>query len=166
MFVHALQPEELVLVEELLPSPDRDVHARRLGLQRTGSATYYIAWLGDRPVGHTLVRWGGAGNPLLGSATGPPPAHPYIEGLAVHAAFQSRGIGAQIIEAVEHEARRHGFREIGLAVSVETYVRVRCMHGSDIVISAWGSSRTSGRTVMRTASDTLRLSRASISPSR
>ena len=127
MFVHALQPEELVLVEELLPSPDRDVHARRLGLQRTGSATYYIAWLGDRPVGHTLVRWGGADNPLLGSATGPPPAHPYIEGLAVHAAFQSRGIGAQIIEAVEHEARRHGYREIGLAVSVEN-VRARALY--------------------------------------
>ena len=104
--VRALLPDELVLVEELLPSQDRDVHARRLNSQRSGSATYFIAWLGDRPVGHTLVRWGGSGNPLLATPGGPGPVHPYIEGLAVHPAFRSRKIGSQIIEAAERESVR------------------------------------------------------------
>jgi len=125
--VRALAPDELVLVEQLLPSQDRDVHAKRLGSQRSGSATYYIAWLGDRPVGHTLVRWGGSGNPLLATATSPPPVHPYIEGLAVHPAYRSRSIGSQIIEAGERESLRRGFREIGLAVGVEN-VRARALY--------------------------------------
>jgi GNAT superfamily N-acetyltransferase len=128
VLVRALQSDELVLVEELLPSPDRGIHARRLSTQRTGSATYYIAWLGARPVGHTLVRWGGSGNPLLVSPAVGPLVHPYIEGLAVHGAFQSRGIGTQIIETAEHEAFRRGHREIGLAVSVEN-VRARALYG-------------------------------------
>lgn len=125
--VRALAPDELVLVEELLPSQDRDVHARRLGSQRSGSATYYIAWLGDRPVGHTLVRWGGSGNPLLATPGGPGPVHPYIEGLAVHPAYRSRSIGRQIIETAERESIRRGFREIGLAVGVEN-VRARALY--------------------------------------
>jgi ribosomal protein S18 acetylase RimI-like enzyme len=117
--VRELRPDELVLVEELLPSQDREVHARRLASQMAGSATYFIAWLGDRPVGHTLVRWGGSGNPLLATAASPPPIHPYIEGLAVHHAYRSRSIGTQIIRSVEQESIRRGFREIGLAVGVE-----------------------------------------------
>lgn len=127
VLVRPLQPDELVLIDELLPSPDRDVHARRLSAQRTGGATYFIAWLGVRPVGHTLVRWGGSGNPLLASATSGPMVHPYIEGLAVHPAYRSRGIGAQIVEAAEHEAMQRGHREIGLAVSVEN-VRARALY--------------------------------------
>ena len=119
-----LEPEELVLIEELLPSPERDIHARRLSTQQSGSATYYVAWLGARPVGHALVRWGGSGNPLLNSTQAGPIVHPYIEGLAVHPAYQSRGIGTKIISAVEHESIRRGHSEIGLAVSVEN-VRAR-----------------------------------------
>ena len=125
--VRALLPDELVLVEELLPSQERDVHARRLATQRSGSATYFIAWLGDRPVGHTLVRWGGSGNPLLARPDAPAPAHPYIEGLAVHQAYRSRGIGSQVIAAAEHDATRRGYREIGLAVGVEN-VRARALY--------------------------------------
>jgi ribosomal protein S18 acetylase RimI-like enzyme len=73
------------------------------------------------------VRWGGSGNPLLATASSPPPAHPYIEGLAVHPAYRSRSIGAQIIEVAERESIRRGFREIGLAVGVEN-VRARALY--------------------------------------
>jgi hypothetical protein len=55
--VRPLSRAELALLEELLPSSDYDIHARRLAMQESGGSTYYIAWLGDRPVGHTLVRW-------------------------------------------------------------------------------------------------------------
>jgi GNAT superfamily N-acetyltransferase len=117
--VSALAPGELILVEQLLPSPDPEIHARRLASQEVGGATYYIAWLGDRPVGHTLVRWGGSGNPLLSTHPSGPITVPYIEGLHVHPAYRSRGIGAQIIAAAEAEASRLGHDDIGLAVSIE-----------------------------------------------
>jgi ribosomal protein S18 acetylase RimI-like enzyme len=125
--VRPLLSHELPMVEAFLPSPDREVHARRIGSQHTGGSTYFIAWLGDRPVGHTVVRWGGSQNPLLATPGSPPPVHPYIEGLAVHYAYRSRGIGGQIIEAAESESRRRGHREIGLAVNVEN-VRARALY--------------------------------------
>lgn len=125
--VRPMADHDLPCVESALPSSDSDVHARRLDDQRGGLATYFVAWLGQQSVGHTLVRWNGTGNIVLSARLSERVRHPYIEGLAVHPDWQSRTIGTQILAAVEREAVRRGHQEIGLAVALDN-VRARALY--------------------------------------
>lgn len=125
--VRPLTPAELPLVERALPTEDATAHARRLAEQQSGAAIYLVAWLGERPVGHTLLRWGGSGSAALLLRSEQAAAHPYIEALAVHPAYRSRSIGSQIVAVAERAAARRGFRQIGLAVTLEN-VRARALY--------------------------------------
>lgn len=91
-------------------------HATRFLAQEEGDAEYLVAWVDDEPVGHVLVRWRGSHDPFL-LAEGV--RDPYIEGLAVKTAFQSRGIGRALMLAAEEPTRRRELPTLGLSVGVE-----------------------------------------------
>lgn len=117
--VRPIADEELGLLQQALPPEHPEAHVRRLADQRAGRVTYLVAWLGDRPVGHALVRWGGSTNPELRWRLGPERRHPYLEALLVHPAFRSRRVGSQILAAAERLVRARGGWEIGLAVGCQ-----------------------------------------------
>jgi ribosomal protein S18 acetylase RimI-like enzyme len=125
--VRPLRNEELARVQQALPPEHPEAHARRLADQRAGRITYLVAWTGDRPVGHAIVRWRGTTNPELRWRLGDAPAHPYVEALLVDSALRSRTIGSQILSAAEQLACSRQHARIGLAVSVEN-VRARALY--------------------------------------
>jgi ribosomal protein S18 acetylase RimI-like enzyme len=123
--VRAMMRAELSAVERALGSPSYPgIHARRLAWQEGGEATYLIAWHGDEPLGHLLVRWGGAQREDVPSALR---ERPYLEAAAVRPEYQSRGVGTQIFEAAHALAQERGFAAIGLAVGIEN-VRARALY--------------------------------------
>jgi len=114
--VAALGPAEVrPLEEDELPAVERAVrrmpgrHRERLERQRRGEQVYLWAWVEDEPVGHVLVQWPSA---LAADAA-------ELEDLGVDDPWRRRGIGTQLVERCEEEARERGFARIALNVGVE-----------------------------------------------
>ena len=124
--IRSLAEEELGLVERRLSlnSGYPDKHRKRLDRQRRGEAVYLIAWHGEVPVGHGLLKWEG---PDDGPMTARLERCPDVEDLFVHPDYRSRGIGARLLECAEGLARDRAFQKIGLGVSVEN-ARARALY--------------------------------------
>lgn len=115
-------PVEIRLAEEsqldlldALFSPDSNAryHHRRFAAQQSGEAVYLIAWHGDLPVGHFLLRWHGPSDDPTGRF---PPDTACLEAGSTLPAYQRRGVGTRVIREAERLAREKGCRRIGLAV--------------------------------------------------
>ena len=91
-------------------------HDERFAQQQEGRLTYLIAWLGEIPIGHTMVRWEGTTDAYVADRISDC-AH--VEDLFVMPEFRSQGIGTRILEHGEWMARKRGFERIGLAVGVD-----------------------------------------------
>ncbi|MGI8553145.1 MAG: GNAT family N-acetyltransferase [Dehalococcoidia bacterium] len=117
--VRPITAPDLHTVERSLPSVRPDVHSGRFVVQQAGEAVYLIAWCGDLPVGHVLLRRTGSTDLELRARLPALAPHPYLEGMAVRPDYQSRGIGTQILIAADHEVTGWGFTQIGLAVGIE-----------------------------------------------
>ena len=125
--IRPLAPDDLAKIQQELPPEHPEAHVRRLADQRAGLVTYLVAWADGRPVGHTLVRWGGTTNPELRWLLDSRARHPYVEALLVHPSFRSRSVGSQILDVAERLVRDRGIRLIGLAVAVEN-TRARALY--------------------------------------
>ena len=114
--IRPLHETELDAVERALRFGVPEKHRGRLARQRTGSVLYLIAWQESFPVGHALLK-------LLLPRDDPRqvarPRCPELEDLLVHPEWRSRGIGSQLLDAVEQAARERGYSEIGLSVAVD-----------------------------------------------
>jgi GNAT superfamily N-acetyltransferase len=110
-----LMVDELGLVEEHLAHGTAGKHRARLDAQEDGAVVYVIAWLGDRPIGHVLVKWQGASTEAVRSLVGDCPD---VEDLFVAPDVRGRGFGTQLLEAAELLARNSGYDRIGLSVGV------------------------------------------------
>lgn len=126
--VRPLAEPELAALEEAMRTAHPDVHRNRLSAQREGTATYLIAWLDERPVGHGLLRWTGTTDEALRSRVAYLPSHAYVEGMGVLSEQQSRGVGSRILEEMHRLAAERGYRRIGLAVGIDN-VRARQLYG-------------------------------------
>lgn len=91
-------------------------HRDRLARQREGKVVYFVAWLGDLPVGHGLLKWEGSEDEPIASGLD---RCPNVEDLFVIPDQRSRGIGSQLLGRAERLAVRHGFPQIGLSVAVD-----------------------------------------------
>lgn len=125
--VRPLAEAELAALEGAMRTAHPDVHRRRQSAQLEGMATYLIAWLDERPVGHGLLRWTGTTDEALRSRVAYLPSHAYVEGMGVVPEHRSRGVGSRILVEMHRLAAERGCRHIGLAVGVGN-VRARQLY--------------------------------------
>ena len=91
--------------------------AARIKEADAGAISFLIAWLGDDPVGHVLVRWL-TDTPKYAAL---PRGVPVLEWLGVAAGHRNAGIGTALMEAAEELARSRGHDGILLSVGVENH---------------------------------------------
>ena len=91
-------------------------HRRRFEKQQRDEAVYLVAWHGDLPVGHGLVKWGGSTDDDVRSQID---GCPDVEDLFVHPDYRSKGVGRQILSRAEQLAEERGYSRLGLGVSVD-----------------------------------------------
>lgn len=112
------------LAEDELPILDAHLDVERLAgrhhdrftQQRDGRLTYLIAWQGEIPIGHTIVRWEGTTDAFVAERI---PRCAHVEDLFVMPEHRSRGIGTRILKHGERLAMERGFGKIGLAVGID-----------------------------------------------
>ncbi|WP_199547921.1 GNAT family N-acetyltransferase [Streptomyces sp. N35] len=125
MKIIACRAEDVVLLDEHLPSASADSHhSARFGRQEAGESTYLLAWRDEIPAGHAEVRWNGCAAPEVRTVVG---ACPEINGLAVAGHLRSQGIGSALVRAAEDLARERGLPAIGLGVD-ETNARAAALY--------------------------------------
>ncbi|HKO93170.1 MAG TPA: GNAT family N-acetyltransferase [Polyangiaceae bacterium] len=108
--VRKLRTEDVgVLGEHFRSEVDRTHHSD----QDAGHFSFHVAWAGDLPVGHALIRWIGARIPEVALQY---PGCPEIYRLVVLEPYRARGIGSQLIAACEGEARARRKGLVGLGV--------------------------------------------------
>jgi ribosomal protein S18 acetylase RimI-like enzyme len=110
VFVRECRQEDLVLLEQSLPTGRNHYHEARYRRQDDGFSTFLIACLDDVPAGIGEVIWHGFKEPGV-------PDCPEINGLEVVPERRSQGIGTAIIRAAEQLAVQRGRHQIGLGVN-------------------------------------------------
>ena len=91
-------------------------HRERLEEQEGGEALYLVAWIGDLPVGHLLVKWQGSTDEPVASVLNDCPD---IEDLFVSPEYRFNRIGTRLLETAEQLAVDKGYARVGLGVSVD-----------------------------------------------
>jgi GNAT superfamily N-acetyltransferase len=114
--VRAATRRDLLQLEAAFPFGPPEKHAERLDRQDRDKVVYLIAWRGDQPVGHGLLKWDGASEGHIRAAFGG--TCPEVEDLFVVEASRSQGIGTQILQAAEKLATYRGFSRLGLSVDL------------------------------------------------
>lgn len=114
--IRPLQAPDLECVERLLPFGVPGKHRARLTRQQAGELVYLIAWKDASPVGHAVLK-------LTRPPDDPRSALlsrcPEIEDLLVHPAWRSRGVGGQLLAALEQAAKERGYSQVGLSVAID-----------------------------------------------
>ncbi len=80
-------------------------------------STYLVAWDDERPVGHAHVAWVGTHLRV-----------PEIQDVFVLPERRRQGIGTQLTDAAEQEARSRGWESISLSVSQDGNVAARSLY--------------------------------------
>jgi GNAT superfamily N-acetyltransferase len=116
ILIRPVRTGDLPRLERLFPQGGADKHARRFLRQQNGTAVYLIAFLGEMPVGHVLLKWHGAQDEAVVSHRTVP--CPDLEDLFVREAFRQRGIGTGLLKHAEQMTQQRGFPHIGLAAGL------------------------------------------------
>jgi len=112
--IRPAEAAQLNIFEEYFsPNNRAKYHHRRSAVQQQGEGVYLIAWHGDEPVGHFLLRWDGPADDPTGHY---PQLTPYLESGGTKPALQSRGVGTRMVREAERLASDKGYGQIGLAV--------------------------------------------------
>jgi GNAT superfamily N-acetyltransferase len=145
--------DDVARLDHYLAKGTPEKHRDRYARQQTGRVTYLVAWEGERPVGHVLIRWDG---PHLESMHSALPACPELEDYYVDPGYQGRRIGLRLIETAEQEALARGYRHMGLAVGLTPdYDRARAIYlrrgyrgvGFAPYYEGWWATDSTGRRV-------------------
>jgi ribosomal protein S18 acetylase RimI-like enzyme len=111
--IRELGEGDLELLERELPSPH---HGRRAARHEDGTATFLVAWLGERAAGYLLIRWDGADEEVVHRQLG---SFPELNAVTVAPELQSRGIGTALVEEAERRVAGRGLPRVGLAVGID-----------------------------------------------
>jgi GNAT superfamily N-acetyltransferase len=124
--IRQITETDISLLEQCFPQGGKAKHAERFLRQQRGEAGYLIAWVRGQPVGHALLKWGGAQDiPATRQLCG---TCPDIEDLFVLVELRSQSIGSQLIRFAEQLARERGYTQIGLSVGAETNAQARLLY--------------------------------------
>ena len=111
--IRKLSYEDLDALTLSFQSEFNRTHHDDLMDQEQRSISFYVAWLQNDPIGHGLVHWGGARAPEIANVY---PGCPEIYRMSVLQDFQSRGVGARLLQACEQEAIARKLPLIGIGV--------------------------------------------------
>ena len=114
--IRAAKMQDLPHLDIYLPRGVSAIHADRMARQDRDEALYLIAWLGDRPVGHALLKWEGTADATVAARLDE--TCPDVEDLLVAEDMRGCGIGTRLLGAAEERVRERGLRRIGLSVGV------------------------------------------------
>ena len=114
--IRPLAEEEVPILEQHLRSGPAIRHRQRYRLQEEGGGYCLIAWHDGLPVGHGVISWSGSPDEPMASQLRDCPD---IEDLFVLPEYRSRGIGSQLLAALEGLARRYGYSRVGLGVAID-----------------------------------------------
>ena len=98
-------------------------HAERFQRQQAGKVIYFVARLAGQPIGHGLLKWGGATEEHVVSRLVAP--CPDLEDLFVLSSLRSQGIGTSILQMAEASAQARGYAQLGLSVAVDNPAALR-----------------------------------------
>ena len=122
--IRPLAGAEVGLLEQHMAFGPSEKHRERFARQLKGTIVYLAAWHENLPVGHVLLKWDGSTDEPMASKLD---SCPDIEDLFVSPGYRSRGVGSQLMDAIENLARRQGYSRVGLGVGVEN-VRARSLY--------------------------------------
>ncbi|MGI5835443.1 MAG: GNAT family N-acetyltransferase [Chloroflexota bacterium] len=114
--IRPLAEDEIPILEQQLRSGPVIRHRQRYQLQEEGEGYCLVAWHDGSPVGHGVINWSGAPDEPMASQL---LECPDIEDLFVLPEYRSRGIGSQLLAALEDLARRFGYSKVGLGVATD-----------------------------------------------
>jgi len=114
-------------------------HRKRFARQKKGEVVYLIAWYENLPIGHVLLKWSGTTKaPMVARLKD----CPHIEDLFVIPDCRSKGIGSQLMDAVEGLCAQKGYAQVGLGVGIDN-LRARSLYERRGYIDAgFGEFRT------------------------
>lgn len=140
--VRPIAEQEVALVERHIyfDWAASEKHADRCRAQERGDVVYVVAWVGERPVGHTLIKWSGCDVETISSQLH---GCPETEDLFVVPNYRSKGIGSLILSHAERLAEQHGYVQIGLGVDVENPSARRLYERLGYTDAGLGEYRTS-----------------------
>ena len=95
-----------------LPAKHRD----RVERQDRGEALYLLALLGDRIIGHLLLKWNGPEHEFVRPRV---PSCAEIEDFVVGPEWRGQGVGGALLNAADTCCRDRGVARLGLAVGLE-----------------------------------------------
>ncbi len=120
--VRPLRASELLAIQRTFPAGGPEKHSARLWRQEAGEASYLIAWVEARPVGHLFLLWAGPDHDDMRSRL---PRLAAVEDLYVLGDVRGRGIGTRLLAAAESLVHLRGISRIGLGVSVDNFAAAR-----------------------------------------
>jgi ribosomal protein S18 acetylase RimI-like enzyme len=92
------------------------VHEAHHAHQRTGQATYLVAWQDQEPLGSGVVQWGGC---IGSNARAAYPGAVEINHLQVRDQYRGQGVGSALIAAAEALAAQAGRDQMAVGVAAD-----------------------------------------------
>lgn len=142
--IRPLAGEEIGLLDWYMACGPPEKHRERFARQRKGKVVYLVAWYENLPVGHVLLKWDGSTDKPMVSELD---SCPDVEDLFVSPDNRSRGIGSQLMDAVENLTKRQGYSRVGLGVGIENVRACSLYERRGYEDSGFGEYRESGRYV-------------------
>lgn len=106
---------DLPALNKAIPEPG--YHERRFEAQQEGTSSYLLAWIGDIPVGHLNLKWGGSGEPEIHEFVNDCPE---LNAIGVYPPeMRSHGIGRKLIATAEAMIKEKGYKQVGIGVETD-----------------------------------------------
>jgi len=105
--------KDLPVLNSKLPVIVPNFHENQLKEQESGDNLYLIAWKGNEPIGHLLIRFGGT---KIRKVKNYLKKVPHLEAMGVREDFRRKGVATQLVKEAERLIKKRNLKIIGLAV--------------------------------------------------